>query len=397
MPSAALNAEAPTESTTSQNGPCGLAAARPGPSTISAPHSATAARCSSRRTCPQPGAPPAAASWQARCPTPPEAPSTSTLRPSRRPPWRSACSAVSPATGKVAASASLTPSGKAATAWLRQLTRSAQAPDGSRPTTLVPRLGPLPSAASVSTTPAKSHPGRQPASATCKARRVSPRFSEIAVTLTPTSSRSGSRNSTGLIASFPGAAGSTTTARICCGISASLCVVPRYRLAADDDLAGGSQSHQIDRADIIGRSRVIGRHRAAADLRGAIPMPEREVIGAGRGDHVVADQPGWAQRVGPGLRRLVMAVANRDLPPRQARRRLAQRHHVVVVTMRVAPEFEVPRRKRDHALVGDAEYGDVADFTEPAAQPDRVRAHRIVIAGQDHHRQPGIGEQLAGT
>ena len=33
-----------------------------------------------------------------------------------------------------------------------------------------------------STTPAKSQPGRQPGSATCSARRVSPRLSEIAVT-----------------------------------------------------------------------------------------------------------------------------------------------------------------------------------------------------------------------
>ena len=42
-----------------------------------------------------------------------------------------------------------------------------------------------------------------------------------ALTRTATSSRSGSRNSTGHIVSFPEAAGSTTTARICCGISAS--------------------------------------------------------------------------------------------------------------------------------------------------------------------------------
>ncbi len=222
MPSAAPRAEPPSESRISQNGPCGLAAASSRPSTTRSPHhSATAARYSSRRTWPQTCAPAAIASWQARCPTPPEAPSTSTLRPSNRPPWRSACNAVRPATGNVAASASPTASGNAATAWVRQLTRSAQAPDGSIPTTRVPDFGPLPSAASVSTIPAKSQPGRQPGSATCKARRVSPRFSEIAVTLTPTSSRSASRNSTGLTASFPGAAGSTTTARIVCGMPRS--------------------------------------------------------------------------------------------------------------------------------------------------------------------------------
>jgi hypothetical protein len=121
-------------------------------------------------------------------------------------------------TGNVAASASPTASRNAATAWVRQLTRSAQALDGRMPTTRVPGLGPLPSAAAVSVTPAKSQPGRHPVSACCTARPVSPRLSEIAVTRTVTSSRSGSRSSTGLIANFPGAAGSTTTARTCQGM-----------------------------------------------------------------------------------------------------------------------------------------------------------------------------------
>ena len=52
----------------------------------------------------------------------------------------------------------------------------AQAPEGRMPTTRAPGSGPLPSAAAVSTIPAKSQPGRQPGSATCKARRVSPRL-----------------------------------------------------------------------------------------------------------------------------------------------------------------------------------------------------------------------------
>ena len=40
---------------------------------------------------------------------------------------------------------------------------------------------------------------------------------------------------------------------------------------------------------------------------------------------------------------------------------------------------------------------DIADLVEPAAHPDRIRRRRIVIAGQDHHRQPGLGEQHAGA
>ena len=45
---------------------------------------------------------------------------------------------------------------------------------------------------------------------------------EHAVTRTVTSSRSGSRNSTASIASFPGAVGSTTTARTCRGMGVLL-------------------------------------------------------------------------------------------------------------------------------------------------------------------------------
>ena len=56
-----------------------------------------------------------------------------------------------PATGNVAASASPTASGNAATAWVRQLTRSAQAPEAGCRQRACRALGPLPSAAAVST------------------------------------------------------------------------------------------------------------------------------------------------------------------------------------------------------------------------------------------------------
>src|SRR6516164_3131597 len=221
MPSAVPTALPPTESRISQNGPCGLAAASSRPTTTRSPHhSATAARCCSRLTCPQTKAPAAAASWQAKCPTPPEAPSTNTLRPSNSPPWRSACSAVSPATGRVAACASVTASGTTATAWLGARTRSAQAPDGRRPTTRLPTGGPLPLAARSSTIPAKSQPGRSPGVPCDVARLTSPRFNEIAVTRTVTSSGLAGANSTGLTASPCALDGSTITARTVSGMGA---------------------------------------------------------------------------------------------------------------------------------------------------------------------------------
>jgi hypothetical protein len=135
------------------------------------------------------------------------------LRPSSSPPWRSACSAVSPATGKVAACASDTPSGSGATELLGAHTRSAHAPVASMPTTRVPTAGPLPSAACASTTPEKSQPGRAPASDADRARLTSPRFSEIAVTRTVTSSGAAGGSATSRIASLASLDGSTTTAR----------------------------------------------------------------------------------------------------------------------------------------------------------------------------------------
>jgi hypothetical protein len=37
-------------------------------------------------------------------------------------------------------------------------------------------------------------------------------------------------------------------------------------------------------------------------------MPERQIVGGGRDDIVVAEDPGRAQRIGPGLGRLIMPV-----------------------------------------------------------------------------------------
>src|SRR6516162_8676279 len=167
-------------------------------------HSTTVERNSGRRIWPQTSAPEAAASC--------------TLRASKRPPWRRACSAVRPATGRVAACASGTPSGNGATEWLGARTRSAQAPDGSMPTIRVPIGGPLPLAALSSTTPAKSQPGRSPGCPCDVARLTSPRFNEIAVTRTVTSSGLAGASSTGFKPSPCGLDGSTTTARTVSGM-----------------------------------------------------------------------------------------------------------------------------------------------------------------------------------
>jgi hypothetical protein len=62
----------------------------------------------------------------ATCPTPPVAPVIRTFRPSRAPPTRTARSAVSPATGSVAACSNDTPSGSGDTQFTGTGIRSAQ-------------------------------------------------------------------------------------------------------------------------------------------------------------------------------------------------------------------------------------------------------------------------------
>src|SRR4029453_10103145 len=156
-------------------------------------------------------APPRRASCTAKSPTPPVAPVTSTRLPRIVPFLPSAGSAVSPATGNVAACENVTFSGSSASACVGTATRSAQAPSGRKPTTRAPTLGPDPSAAARSTVPARSQPGRQPAAAMVE-RRTSPRFREIARTRTMASPRSGVGSGTARMIRRPAAAGSTTTA-----------------------------------------------------------------------------------------------------------------------------------------------------------------------------------------
>ena len=96
------------------------------------------------------------------------------------------CTAYRP-TPPVAAPASDTDAGITASCAVGTATSSAQAPRLTSPTTRVPAVGPLPSAAGRSTVPARSQPTSAPA--TLRGRSsTSPRFSEKAATRTSASS-----------------------------------------------------------------------------------------------------------------------------------------------------------------------------------------------------------------
>lgn len=140
-------------------------------------------------------APCSRAIWIWKRPTAPLAPVIRTFRPARSPPWRKVLSAVVPATGSVAAEAKLTSSGRTARRSVETATRSAQPAWSTKAATLVPVIGPEPSAAARSTIPTMSWPGVQPFGRMVS-KRSSPRFNEVAWTETSASSARGRGSST---------------------------------------------------------------------------------------------------------------------------------------------------------------------------------------------------------
>jgi hypothetical protein len=65
--------------------------------------------------------------------------------------------------------------------------------------------------------------------------------------------------------------------------------------------------------------------------------------------------------------------------------------------MRVAPDFEIVLGEQDGLVMGDAEHADIGEAGEPAADKDRVRESRIVIAGKDDNRQLRRREKPEGV
>jgi hypothetical protein len=144
---------------------------------------------------------------------------------------------------------------------------------------------------------------------------------------------------------------------------------------------------------MIGRAGVIGFDRAAADTDMPVPMAERDIVGGGRRDLVVADEPGRTQLRSPVRRRLVMSVRDRDLPEAAPRMRALQRVHVAVVAMRVAPDLKAESGKQNGRVMRDAEDVNMWERGDAAAVKDGIGDRRIVIARKDHDRHPGFGQE----
>src|ERR1700730_6858268 len=80
-----------------------------------------------------------------------------------------------------------------------------------------------------------------------------------------------------------------------------------------DHIALAGKADEIDRAGIFGRAGIVGGGSAVAHLGGAVPMTERHIIGAGRRDLVVADEPARPQPRAAIGTRLIVSVRHRNL------------------------------------------------------------------------------------
>src|SRR5579864_1156270 len=86
-----------------------------------------------------------------------------------------------------------------------------------------------------------------------------------------------------------------------------------------DHNAACSEADQIDGAGIFRGAGIVSLDRAVADLGGAVPVAERHVVGAGRHNIRIADEPARAWPRAAIRVRLVVPVRHRDLPAAGAR------------------------------------------------------------------------------
>ena len=97
------------------------------------------------------------------------------------------------------------------------------------------------------------------------------------------------------------------------------------------------------------------------------------------------------------MRRLVVAVRHGNLPAGASGSGAAQGCHVLVIEVRVAPDFQVTIGIGDRLFVRDAKNADVGDGGEAAAQENAIGQRGVVVARQDHNGAPGIRQELCGA
>ena len=97
------------------------------------------------------------------------------------------------------------------------------------------------------------------------------------------------------------------------------------------------------------------------------------------------------------MRRFVVTVCHGNLPARATGSGSPKRCHVLVIEMRMAPDFQVAIGICDRLVVRDAEDADIGDCGETAADENAVGQCRVVVAWQDHDGTARIGEQFCGA
>jgi hypothetical protein len=92
-----------------------------------------------------------------------------------------------------------------------------------------------------------------------------------------------------------------------------------------------------------------------------------------------------------------MAMGNSDLPRGGARARALERDHVGIIAMRTSPDLQIEIGEQHSLLVGDADHVQVRAISQCGEKVDRAPNYRVMVAGQQHHRQACTSNDAAGT
>ncbi len=92
-----------------------------------------------------------------------------------------------------------------------------------------------------------------------------------------------------------------------------------------------------------------------------------------------------------------MSVRHRDLPTGGAPPRPLERNHVTIVAVRSPPNLEIEIGKYDRFVVSDTKHMKIGDAGQGSMVIDRIGHGRIMIAGQQHHRQQGPCNHCRGA
>ena len=79
-----------------------------------------------------------------------------------------------------------------------------------------------------------------------------------------------------------------------------------------------------------------------------------------------------------------MAMRKGDMPPRATLWQSAERVHIAIMRMGLAPDIKVKGLKADQLIMVNTDDMKIGHIAQCAFMPERIFDHRIMIAGQQH-------------